>query len=145
VSSCRWSSNALATTSGATPTAPPKIGVSDMRFKSRPVASSPGKSRSLPNDMHCTSCVSWCLENDRSSLGSLRNTTFHPRLATFGAKETCLMWRGKTNDCRVWDQSLKVYGSEIVIIALSSGAISSPVCNHPIAIMDHHLKFSIVH
>ena len=63
------------------------------------MASSPGKSHVLPKDMHYTSSMTWCFENDRTLLGSLLNTTSHPRLATSGAKKTCSMWRGKANDC----------------------------------------------
>ena len=98
VSSSLRRSDALATTSGATSTAPPKIGVFGMISSSRPMASSPGKSHVLPKDMQCTSSVTWCFENDRMLLGSLHNTTSHPRLATSGAKKTCSMRRGKAND-----------------------------------------------
>ena len=109
VSSCLRRSNALATTSGATSTASLKIGVFGMRSESRSVASSPGKSHALPNDMHCTSSVSWWFENDRTPRGSLRNTTSHPRLATSGAKKTCSMWSGKANDCAEYGINLSKF------------------------------------
>ena len=109
VSSCLRRSSALAITSGATSTAPPMIGVFGMLSSCRPVASSPGKSHVLPKDMHWTSTVSWCLENDRTPLGSLRITTSHPRLARSGAKKTCSMWRGKANDCAEYGINLSKF------------------------------------
>ena len=91
--------NALTIISGPISTASPKMDVFGTRSSYKPVACNLGKFEILPNDMHCTSSVLYCLENTQMPLGSLRRVFSHPHLATSRAKETRLMSRKKENDC----------------------------------------------